>query len=634
MTAESRLSPEEMLQHSEWMYALAVSLVGDRALADDIVQGAWTAAVESPPRNRLALGGWLRTVVRNLATMAHRQESRRRRRETAVARPERQDSSTDELVERAELRRSLVEAVLSLREPYRSTVILRFFEGASPQEIADRDGVPRKTVFTRLRRAMEQLRAKLSAQHGGEESLRTALIPWLTAPVALPGVGAIPGAAPGTWTGAKSASASSAIQTSASSMTSPTIFTIAAESIAVMSKSMFGVSVLVSVVAGALIGRWSVGSEPEPTDPSAVVLAQDEYEGLKERSSELESSLAVAKASAEKEEARSSELSRQLEQARGELESLQAASEASELDLDLPELPLGFGQHAESEAFRGVQWQELAGTVAKMTDLLYEATKAENQTGSYPASFEKNMRVQQAQFSALLSGLVGQVESHAQANAELTHPLTLANIIAAMLEREGLGFSEQQHAMAVSLGRDYEERYKIQQSSYTEETTAQRKVLDELKLKRETMGAIEALLTPAQRDVVIEPYLHGRFEIDPRSPVQMLGQVVRAFPTNSRAEMEDTIRLILGRLYGLSSEFVAELEPAIEEYFRNVELLLVPIPSIDFLMKFHIDDGIAAGEAFSTLLQTILEHPDLAPESRERILNSSRWPVPRIRAQE
>jgi len=70
----------------------------------------------------------------------------------------------DELVARAELQRRLVERVLALREPSRSTVLLCYFEGLAPSEAARAMGVPAATMRSRLKRALDELRAQFDAE--------------------------------------------------------------------------------------------------------------------------------------------------------------------------------------------------------------------------------------------------------------------------------------------------------------------------------------------------------------------------------------------------------------------------------------------------------------------------------------
>lgn len=149
--------------------ALARRLVVDPNDADDLAQDAWLVAVSK----RLDLGGpvlgWLARVAGNVGKHLRRSAVRRDRRELAAARPEATSSAAD-AVERVELRRRLIDAVLALEEPLRTTVVLRFFEGEPPRRIAARFGVPVETVRSRTKRALALLREKLDAGHEGRRS--------------------------------------------------------------------------------------------------------------------------------------------------------------------------------------------------------------------------------------------------------------------------------------------------------------------------------------------------------------------------------------------------------------------------------------------------------------------------------
>ena len=77
---------------------------------------------------------------------------------------------TENVVERAETHRRLVELVNALEEPFRTTLLLRYFDALSPLEIAERLDVPEATVRSRLRRGIGRLRERLDAQQGGNRS--------------------------------------------------------------------------------------------------------------------------------------------------------------------------------------------------------------------------------------------------------------------------------------------------------------------------------------------------------------------------------------------------------------------------------------------------------------------------------
>ncbi|MCI0340859.1 MAG: sigma-70 family RNA polymerase sigma factor [Planctomycetales bacterium] len=168
---------EALLAHEPWIRSLARGLLFDGQEVDDVVQETWLAALRRPPRDPEAARGWLATVVRNLVRRVGRSAVRRSRREAAAARPEALPSPA-EIAGREGLRRRAVEAVLALEEPYRSTVLWRYFEGLEPTEIARRTGEPAGTVRSRLSRGLDLLRSRLDAEHGGDRrAWSVALVP-------------------------------------------------------------------------------------------------------------------------------------------------------------------------------------------------------------------------------------------------------------------------------------------------------------------------------------------------------------------------------------------------------------------------------------------------------------------------
>jgi len=171
---------DELLAHRAWVQRLALSLVKDEHDAADLAQDAWLRAAGAPRRRPGPLRAWLGTMLRHLAVDRWRANERRRRHEGALD-TTRTVPTPDELADRADLHRRVAEAVLDLREPYRSTVLLRYLGDTPIPEVARRQGVPVETVRTRLRRALADLRRTLGGrQTRGLESL--AVAPLLSGP--------------------------------------------------------------------------------------------------------------------------------------------------------------------------------------------------------------------------------------------------------------------------------------------------------------------------------------------------------------------------------------------------------------------------------------------------------------------
>jgi RNA polymerase sigma factor (sigma-70 family) len=165
--SEPASSHEAVLEHVAWMRQLAYELVRDAGAADDLVQETWLAFLRARPDTDRPLRPWLSRVVRNAAALRLRRGASRVARESDAASSELLPSA-HHLVERAEEQHRLSESVLALDEPYRAVILLRYYEGLTPQQIAKARGVPGATVRSQLHRGLAKLRERLDREHGGD----------------------------------------------------------------------------------------------------------------------------------------------------------------------------------------------------------------------------------------------------------------------------------------------------------------------------------------------------------------------------------------------------------------------------------------------------------------------------------
>ncbi|HKE01440.1 MAG TPA: sigma-70 family RNA polymerase sigma factor, partial [Planctomycetota bacterium] len=165
-TSPSLSLPDALSAHRSFLLALARELLRDEHAAEDVAQEAALAALRRSPADPRP---WLTRVATNLSFDALRRRRRRSDRERAAARPESVRSTAD-VVASESLRRTVVEAVLALAEPSRSAILLRFYDGLPPREMARRLGVPAETARTRVRRGLDQLRARLDGLHDGKRT--------------------------------------------------------------------------------------------------------------------------------------------------------------------------------------------------------------------------------------------------------------------------------------------------------------------------------------------------------------------------------------------------------------------------------------------------------------------------------
>ena len=157
----------ELAAQSAWARRLAIALARDVQAGEDLAQEAMLASLRHQPSGNAR--SWLARVLRNLARLRRRSEGRRDAREREAARPDSPDDPAL-VLQRIELQEALLGAVRALPEPYRNTILLRWFEELEPEEIARRTDTPVRTVHTRLHRALALLREELDRRSRGDRS--------------------------------------------------------------------------------------------------------------------------------------------------------------------------------------------------------------------------------------------------------------------------------------------------------------------------------------------------------------------------------------------------------------------------------------------------------------------------------
>jgi len=151
-------------QFADGVYTLGYRILGDRHLAEDVVQETFIKVMRSLDtyRGDGPIAAWLyRIGYREAITVS------RRRRETPLAPDEmletgdRPITSVEDAVLASELTRRLDAAIARLAEPLRSAFVLRDIEQLSTAEVAQTLDVSESAVKMRLARARQALRVDL-----------------------------------------------------------------------------------------------------------------------------------------------------------------------------------------------------------------------------------------------------------------------------------------------------------------------------------------------------------------------------------------------------------------------------------------------------------------------------------------
>ena len=171
--------PEALLAQSNWLRRLARGLVRDENAAEDLAQDTWVAALRARPAD---LRAWMSVVARNFARRSQRDAGLRSSHEARGARTEPVEGP-DEIAARVDLQRKLAEALLALEEPYRSALVLRYLDGLSTIQVAEKLGVSHDAARQRISRGLAKLRERLDREHQqGRAGWLSALVPFAHAP--------------------------------------------------------------------------------------------------------------------------------------------------------------------------------------------------------------------------------------------------------------------------------------------------------------------------------------------------------------------------------------------------------------------------------------------------------------------
>jgi RNA polymerase sigma-70 factor (ECF subfamily) len=174
-------------RHASVVFRAAFRRLGDRQLAEEVVQDVWLtlwdrAGMFDPAQG--SLPGWLCTIARNRATDRMRSLARRPGAlplsavfatdddpdralaagslVSSAAAPADPELVVDELA----LRDTMTSALAGLSTDERTVLELGYYGELSQSEIADRLGIPLGTVKTRTRRALLRLRSVFTSPDG------------------------------------------------------------------------------------------------------------------------------------------------------------------------------------------------------------------------------------------------------------------------------------------------------------------------------------------------------------------------------------------------------------------------------------------------------------------------------------
>jgi RNA polymerase sigma-70 factor (ECF subfamily) len=158
-------------RYASRVLGISMKIVGDQALAEDILQETFWRVWQSAASYQSHLGaftGWLFRIARNLSIDAYRRRSVRPQVFTSANGTDPiLDETPDPDTDVAEQAQSILEsrqvrkALASLSVVQRQVIEMAYFYGMTRQEIAEATGEALGTIHTRARLALQKLRGEL-----------------------------------------------------------------------------------------------------------------------------------------------------------------------------------------------------------------------------------------------------------------------------------------------------------------------------------------------------------------------------------------------------------------------------------------------------------------------------------------
>ena len=140
-----------------------LGVLGDPSLADDVLQATFLKAIERGHEARPETAkGWLFRVAYHEALGLRRRQASHDKvhRQLARASPAKLNGPDDPLI-RSETVDAVRKALAGLPENQKQVVLARINDGQTFAEIARDAGLPLGTVLTRMRRALQKLKAEI-----------------------------------------------------------------------------------------------------------------------------------------------------------------------------------------------------------------------------------------------------------------------------------------------------------------------------------------------------------------------------------------------------------------------------------------------------------------------------------------
>ncbi|MBL4846247.1 MAG: FecR domain-containing protein [Planctomycetes bacterium] len=282
----------------------------------------------------------------------------------------------------------------------------------------------------------------------------------------------------------------------------------------------------------------------------------------------------------------------------------------------------------QQDALKTVNWTRAGEGAAEIFPHLAAVWASIQEGKPIDPAVQKKLYMANQKLVEIILEVQGKLPTHAKGNGEFTHPLIIANLMAEHLANAGQPFDEAQLAGVSRSGEQYQAAWDLAQARYGEQTPLVRRLIDELILKRDCMAKVEALLTPAQREIVIFKEAQHVNQLDIYSPVMLVIMNAKPQGVSDERPLRARLDILASRTWGLSEADLAAASPALDAWARILNPQLVEAPR-QLMGSFTLAEAVRSGSAQADAMEEILRVLPADSEAAKTILTTTKFMVPR-----
>jgi hypothetical protein len=289
-----------------------------------------------------------------------------------------------------------------------------------------------------------------------------------------------------------------------------------------------------------------------------------------------------------------------------------------------------FGEMGRLEAVREADWPEMATASKVVADAILEVQRMAEEgkpadKGVYMRLQENVERIRKYEYRT-----IDKIPTAAPHNGELTHPISVTNLLSAVLSQAGVPLSAAQKSEFERLGTSFDADFVRMRQGWGPDVPRVRRILAEFRRKKEFTDAIYGLLTPEQRAAWVDPARRAVAGIDLFDPTLM---VIHSSTVLSEANAADLRRDLLAAVrtqVGVAGDAPApRVEAAVDAYLARTTRTLSPVPKVR-AKRYTADEALVAGEATADLVDSLLRDSEATPAARTALLDDPTWYVLRL----